>query len=55
MELKLLNSSALPDQRAPTDDQKLIKLLQEELRNYVSIYQIYISLMVDGLCHVDVL
>ncbi|PUZ53700.1 hypothetical protein GQ55_5G071600 [Panicum hallii var. hallii] len=34
MELKLLNSSALPDQRAPTDDQKLIKLLQEELRNY---------------------
>ena len=55
MELKLLNSSALPDQHAPTDDQKLIKLLQEELRNYVSIYQIYISLMVDGLCHVDVL
>jgi len=55
MELKLLNSSALPDHHAPTDDQKLIKLLQEELRNYVSIYQIYISLMVDGLCHVDVL
>ena len=55
MELKLLNSSALPDHHAPTDDQKLIKLLQEELRNYVSIYQIYISLMVDGLCHVDIL
>ncbi|WVZ67974.1 hypothetical protein U9M48_016975 [Paspalum notatum var. saurae] len=34
MELKLLNSSSLPDQHAPTDDQKLIKLLQEELRNY---------------------
>ncbi|CAO2196756.1 unnamed protein product [Urochloa humidicola] len=34
MELKLLNSSSLPGQHAPTDDQKLIKLLQEELRNY---------------------
>nr|CAB3474974.1 unnamed protein product [Digitaria exilis] len=34
MELKSLNSSALPDQRAPTGDQTLIKLLQEELRNY---------------------
>lgn len=34
MELKLLNSSALLNQRASTDDQKLIKLLQEELRNY---------------------
>ncbi|TKW18005.1 hypothetical protein SEVIR_5G405800v4 [Setaria viridis] len=34
MELKLLNSSALPGQHAPTDDQKLIKLLREELRNY---------------------
>ncbi|OEL13858.1 Mitotic spindle checkpoint protein MAD1 [Dichanthelium oligosanthes] len=34
MELKLLNPSALPTQHAPTDDQKLIKLLQEELRNY---------------------
>ncbi|CAL4946338.1 unnamed protein product [Urochloa decumbens] len=34
MELKLLNSSSLPGQHDPTDDQKLIKLLQEELRNY---------------------
>ncbi|XP_062181681.1 mitotic spindle checkpoint protein MAD1-like [Phragmites australis] len=34
MEHKLLISSALSDQRAPTDDQKLIKLLQEELRNF---------------------
>ncbi|PWZ34124.1 Mitotic spindle checkpoint protein MAD1 [Zea mays] len=34
MELKLLNSSALPNQHAPTEEQKLIKLLQEELRNY---------------------
>ncbi|CAO1946765.1 unnamed protein product [Urochloa humidicola] len=34
MELKLLNSSSLPGQHALTDDQKLIKLLQEELRNY---------------------
>ncbi|KAG8054543.1 hypothetical protein GUJ93_ZPchr0001g32054 [Zizania palustris] len=34
MELKQLNSSALSYQRTPTDDQKLIKLLQEELRNY---------------------
>ncbi|CAD6235670.1 unnamed protein product [Miscanthus lutarioriparius] len=34
MELKLLNSSALLNQHASTDDQKLIKLLQEELRNY---------------------
>ncbi|XP_062207644.1 mitotic spindle checkpoint protein MAD1-like isoform X2 [Phragmites australis] len=34
MEHKLLNSSALSHQHAPTDDQKLIKLLQEELRNY---------------------
>ncbi|KAF8716480.1 hypothetical protein HU200_026303 [Digitaria exilis] len=34
MELKSLNSSALPDQRAPTGDQTLIKLLQEELRSY---------------------
>ncbi|CAO1942482.1 unnamed protein product [Urochloa humidicola] len=34
MEFKLLNSSSLPGQHAPTDDQKLIKLLQEELRNY---------------------
>ncbi|KAJ1286474.1 hypothetical protein BS78_03G354700 [Paspalum vaginatum] len=34
MELKLLNSSALADQHDPTDDQKLIKLLQDELRNY---------------------
>ena len=40
MELKLLNSSALLNQNASTDDQKLIKLLQEELRNYVSISQI---------------
>ena len=40
MELKLLNSSALLNQHASTDDQKLIKLLQEELRNYVSISQI---------------
>jgi mitotic spindle assembly checkpoint protein MAD1 len=37
MELKLLNSSAFPGQHDPTDDQKLIKLLREELRNYVSI------------------
>ncbi|CAO2167235.1 unnamed protein product [Urochloa humidicola] len=34
MELKLLNSSSLPGQHARTDDQKFIKLLQEELRNY---------------------
>uniref|UniRef100_A0A0A9CVV1 Pco088261 n=1 Tax=Arundo donax TaxID=35708 RepID=A0A0A9CVV1_ARUDO len=34
MEHKLLNSSVLSDQHAPTDDQKFIKLLQEELRNY---------------------
>ncbi|KAL5228022.1 hypothetical protein ABZP36_016287 [Zizania latifolia] len=34
MELKQLNSSALSNQRTQTDDQKLIKLLQEELRNY---------------------
>lgn len=41
MELKLLNSSALLNQHASTDcDKNLIKLLQEELRNYVSISQI---------------
>ncbi|KAL6616479.1 hypothetical protein ACP70R_038749 [Stipagrostis hirtigluma subsp. patula] len=34
MEHKLLNSCASSDQRTPTDDQKLIKLLQEELRKY---------------------
>ncbi|KAF0921066.1 hypothetical protein E2562_038440 [Oryza meyeriana var. granulata] len=34
MEYKLLNCSALSDQRTPSDDQRLIKLLQEELRNY---------------------
>uniref|UniRef100_A0A0E0JRQ8 Spindle assembly checkpoint component MAD1 n=1 Tax=Oryza punctata TaxID=4537 RepID=A0A0E0JRQ8_ORYPU len=34
MEHRLLNSSALSDQRTPSDDQKLIKLLQEEIRNY---------------------
>lgn len=33
-EQKLLDSGALSAQRNPTDDQKLIKLLQEELRNY---------------------
>ncbi|CAM0883890.1 unnamed protein product [Alopecurus aequalis] len=33
-EHRLLDSSALSVQRSPTDDQKLIKLLQEELRNY---------------------
>jgi hypothetical protein len=36
-EHRLLDSGALSVQRNPTDDQKLIKLLQEELRNYVSI------------------
>lgn len=33
-ELRLLDSAPLSVQRNPTDDQKLIKLLQEELRNY---------------------
>ncbi|KAK3166132.1 hypothetical protein QOZ80_1AG0041860 [Eleusine coracana subsp. coracana] len=33
MELKLLSSSASSELRTPTDDQKLIKLLREELRN----------------------
>ncbi|KAK1668689.1 hypothetical protein QYE76_056848 [Lolium multiflorum] len=33
-EHRLLDSGALSVQRNPTDDQKLIKLLQEELRNY---------------------
>lgn len=37
MEHKLLSSSASSDLRDPTDDRKLIKLLQEELRNHVSI------------------
>ncbi|KQK04829.1 mitotic spindle checkpoint protein MAD1 [Brachypodium distachyon] len=36
MEHRLLDSSALSAQRNPTDDQKLIRLLQEELRNYES-------------------
>ncbi|KAL6840159.1 hypothetical protein ACP4OV_029969 [Aristida adscensionis] len=34
MEHKLMNSCAFSDQRTPTDDQKLIKLLQEELRKF---------------------
>uniref|UniRef100_A0A0D9YI59 DUF4094 domain-containing protein n=1 Tax=Oryza glumipatula TaxID=40148 RepID=A0A0D9YI59_9ORYZ len=34
MEHRLLNCSSLSDERTPSDDQKLIKLLQEELRNY---------------------
>uniref|UniRef100_J3L6D6 DUF4094 domain-containing protein n=1 Tax=Oryza brachyantha TaxID=4533 RepID=J3L6D6_ORYBR len=34
MEHKLLNCSVLSDQRTPSDDKKLIKLLQEELRNH---------------------
>lgn len=33
-ELRLLDSTPFSVQRNPTDDQKLIKLLQEELRNY---------------------
>ncbi|GJN16994.1 hypothetical protein PR202_gb04031 [Eleusine coracana subsp. coracana] len=33
MEIKLLSSSASSELRTPTDDQKLIKLLREELRN----------------------
>jgi mitotic spindle assembly checkpoint protein MAD1 len=37
MEHRLLNCSSLSYERTPSDDQKLIKLLQEELRNYVSI------------------
>ncbi|CAN6344816.1 unnamed protein product [Urochloa humidicola] len=34
MEQELLNSRALSDQRAATDDQKLIKLLQEKIQDY---------------------
>ncbi|BAD81883.1 putative mitotic checkpoint protein [Oryza sativa Japonica Group] len=34
MEHRLLNCSSLSYERTPSDDQKLIKLLQEELRNY---------------------
>lgn len=35
-ERRLLDPAPFSSQRNPTDDQKLIKLLQEELGNYVS-------------------